>query len=110
MTECVVQTPGISGSLTPSGLTIGGLHTPVVLTFGSWLPLPATALTDRNALGIQNFSGNDILVNFSNVGATTIGLTIRNNAERYYDITESIILYATPVLNQATTVLIEELA
>jgi len=53
-------TGDISGSFSPSGLTIGGKITEVVLNSTAWVALPLTALTSRNALNIQNNSGIEI--------------------------------------------------
>lgn len=101
----------ICGSATfqPSGLTIGGKITEVTLNSSTWTALPATALTDRNEIGIQNLSGIEIKLNFDNTVSTYTGVTLSSGSERHYSITDGIQIFGK---SQSGTPLItvEELA
>lgn len=101
----------VGGSLTstPSGLNIGGKVTEVTLNDTTWTPLPLTPLTDRNAVAIQNRSGIEVKINYDNTAIGYLGMVIPTGGERFYDLTDDILIYAkassgTPILN------IEELA
>jgi len=76
-----------------SGLKNSGRHTLVTINDSSWTPIPATPLTDRNAIAIQNNSAVDVKINHTtSVGYQ--GMTIKPGAERSYDIKDTIVLYA----------------
>jgi hypothetical protein len=85
-------TDAIEGSFSPSGLRTAGKITVVELTDSEWRPLPATALSDRNAIAIQNKSGVEMKINYTNTVGYE-GIVIENNGERFYDITDEIIIY-----------------
>ena len=78
----------------PSGLNIAGLITIVSINDSTWTALPITPLTDRNAICIQNSSGVEIKINYSSSIVGYVGISIPNNGQRYYDITENIVIYA----------------
>jgi len=79
----------------PSGLKNAGRHTSVDINASSWTALPLVALTDRNAIAIQNNSAVEVKINYDNSIATYSGMTIRKNGgERQYDIKDTIIIYA----------------
>ena len=85
-------------------LRTSGRVSVVTLNASTWVALPVTALAGRNALSIQNFSGTDIKINYDNSVVGYVGMTIENGVERFYDITDSIIIYAkassgTPDIN-----------
>lgn len=109
MTDCVVIGQPSTGSLTPSGLNIGGKVTEVTLNAVTWTALPPTAQEQRNALSVQNTSNINIKVNYSSSIVGYVGMLVAIGAERQYDITDTIILYGksesgTPTVN------VEELA
>jgi len=90
-------------SIKPSGLNVGGVITEITLNSGSWTALPTTALTNRNAIAIQNNSGIEIKLNYDNLEPTYLGIVLADGNERSYDITDSIVIYAkassgTPVI------------
>ena len=64
---------------------------------------------DRNALNIQNNSGIEIKINYVNTIATYTGIAIADGSERYYDITESIIIYAK-AQSGTPKIVVEEIA
>lgn len=99
----------LSGNLRPSGLNVGGLITEVTLDSTSWTPLPATPLANRNAICIQNRSNIEIKINYDNTVPTYTGMVIVNNGERFYDISDGIIIYAKAT-SGTPTITIEELA
>lgn len=55
-----------------------------------WFLVPATPELTRKGLTIQNYSGSPILVNFSNAAPSTVGVTIEDGGERFYDIQAAI--------------------
>jgi hypothetical protein len=85
---------GFSGSFSQSGLTIAGLHTEVTIDDVSWTPLPATPQVNRNAIGIQNYTGFDLKINFINTPPGYTGMRIPDANEKYYGIKDTIIVYA----------------
>jgi hypothetical protein len=99
----------ICDGLSPSGLTTEGKITEVTLNSSTWVPLPATALTNRNEIGIQNLSGINIKLNFDDNVSGYVGITIANGSERHYSITDDIIIYAKAASGNPT-VTVEELA
>lgn len=84
----------LTGEIVPSGLKNGGRVTEVTINSAGWTALPATALTDRNAIGVQNLSGQEIKINFDNSVSGYIGMVVADGSERQYDITDAIIVYA----------------
>lgn len=107
--ECVIASRVATGTFRLSGLTVGGKITEVTLAAGVWTPLPATALENRNALGVQNQSATEIKLNYDPLTPGYTGILVASGAERYYDITDSIILYAKPIAG-SPTIVVEELA
>jgi hypothetical protein len=98
----------VNGEFTASGLNIGGRVSEVALNDTGWTPLPAVPLANRNAICIQNRSGTEIKIDYRS-DRGYIGMVIPANGERFYDITDDIVIYAratagTPTIN------IEELA
>ena len=105
----VYRRTSVTGEIKPSGLNTGGKVTEVTLDTSNWTALPTTALSDRNAICIQNKSGTEIKINYNNSVVGYVGIVISNGSERFYDITDDIIIYAkassgTPTIN------IEEIA
>ena len=101
----------VIGETRPRGLSKEGLMTSVPLVDTGWTALPATAQTDRNAIGIQNNTGFDIYLNFVNT-ATGLGdsIIVRDGDFKTYDITDEIILYGRMSTGGSGSVIVEELA
>jgi hypothetical protein len=101
----------LTGNIQPSGLQNAGLVTEVVIDDTNWTPLPATALTDRNAIVVQNLSGKEIKINYSSSVPGYVGVVVSDGSERAYDIKDSIVLYGkvAPGLGNAV-INIEELS
>lgn len=99
----------VSGGVTTSGLNTGGKITEVVLDSTNWTPLPATPLANRNAICIQNRSLIEIKMNYDNTVPTYTGVVIVSNGERFYDITDQIIVYAKAT-SGTPTIIVEEIA
>jgi hypothetical protein len=78
----------------PSGLNIGGLVTVVALSAGSWTALPPTALTDRNAIAIQNQSEIEVKINYDDTESGYVGIIIPPGGERFYDVGDNIDIFA----------------
>jgi hypothetical protein len=95
----------------PSGLRNGGKVTEVTINDITWTALPSTALTDRNAMSIINRSGVEVKVNYDNSVAGYVGVPINNNDERYYDIKDTIVIYAKATTGAGSvTLIIEEIS
>lgn len=94
----------------PAGLTREGKITEVTVSETTWTPLPATALADRNALGVQNRSGSSLRLNYDPLAPITVGIVIPNNIDRFYNITDSIVVYAVTLAGSPVVVTVEELA
>jgi hypothetical protein len=75
------------------GQSTGGRITEVTLNDTTWTPLPATALDPRNAVGIQNTSAINVKTNWDNTVVGFVGMLVRPNNERYYEIAETIVVY-----------------
>jgi len=99
----------VTGSFRPAGLTIGGRLSFVTLSDSSWTALPVAALANRNAISIQNTSGVEIKLDYVNTEPTFKGLTVGSGNERFYSISDSIIIYAKAA-SGTPEILIEELA
>lgn len=111
MTECIIQGNQITGTLKVSGLNIAGRVSIISINDTSWTPLPAVALDQRNAIGIQNSSGVEIKLNYDPATVGYVGVKMGIEAERYYDITDAIIIYAKATPGSGTvSVTIEELS
>ena len=104
----------ITGSFRPAGLTIKGVIKETAISDSAWSPLPTTAEVDRNALSIQNQSalgsGLQIKLRYDDPGAGYVGVEIDPKGERFYQITDTIIIYAKAVSGSGSiTILTEEL-
>lgn len=95
--------------VSPSGLSIAGRITEVQLSSSAWTALPATPLADRNSIAIQNVSGVAIKLNYDNTESGYVGVLVPAEAERQYDITDDILIYAKAE-SGTPTVVIEELS
>lgn len=100
----------VEGSFAPSGLKNGGAVTEVTLNDSTWTALPGTSLTDRNAIAIQNLSGNEIKINYDNGVSGYVGMTIPDGGERQYDLTDAITIYGKAESGATPTITVEELS
>lgn len=90
----VIVKTSATGVFKPSGLNVAGRFSLVTLSDASWTALPVSPLSNRNAMSIQNQSGVEIKVNYDSGVATYTGVTIPAGGERFYDITDDIVIYA----------------
>lgn len=105
----VIDAPTDGLPVYPSGLRNAGKVTEVSINSASWTALPPLPLTNRNALAIQNYSGQTVKINYSNSVVGFIGLIIPDQSERQYDITESIPIYGKCESGSAV-VIVEEIS
>jgi len=85
----------VTGTFTPSGLRVAGRVTEVLLSTTSWTALPpGGALDNRNAINIQNYSGDEIKLNFDPAEPGYVGIYLNDQSERNYDIKDSIEIFA----------------
>lgn len=103
-----VQAPG-GLDVYPNGLRVAGRVSVVNLNANTWTALPASPLSQRNAISIQNLSGQPIKVNYSASIGGFVGITIADQSERNYNITDAIILYAKSQSGTAQ-IIVEELS
>jgi hypothetical protein len=83
------------GSISQAGLSNGGRISTVEINENTWTPVPAVPLANRNGLGLQNFdTGANLLIQYDNTAPSSIGITLVDNAERFYTITDEIVIYA----------------
>lgn len=98
-----------SGTVTQSGLHIAGRVTEVSVNPTTWTLLPASPLSARNAMAIQNYSGQQIKLNYDPLAVGYVGVIIDDSNERFYDITDTIPIYAKSV-SSVVTIIVEELS
>lgn len=98
------------GTVTPSGLSIAGRITEVVLNDTTWTALPAVPLALRNQINIQNNSLSALKVRYDTVPLGYVGIELSSGAERQYAITPSIAIYAKLEPGGAGTITVEELS
>jgi hypothetical protein len=85
----------VTGTFTPSGLRIAGRVTEVLLSTTEWTALPPGGpLADRNAINIQNYSGDEIRLNYSNTIPGFTGIILNDQSERAIDVKDTIQIYA----------------
>jgi hypothetical protein len=101
----------IEGSVQFQGLRTQGKITHLSLTAGSWTALPASALSDRNSICIQNISGSSlvVIINYSVLAPSTEGFRIPDGGFKSMAITDGIQVYGR-MLSGSGTVVVEELA
>lgn len=101
LSDSVVGVEGLGGS---------GKVTIVALTSSAWTALPATALTNRNAIVIQNQSdnGNAVILNYS-ASSPAEGMRLEDRGTKGLSLKETVIVYGRMVSGTGT-VAIEELA
>jgi hypothetical protein len=112
MSECITQPTISQGEISPKGLQRGGKVTEVVVSSTQWTALPPVALSQRNAICVQNQSNIEIKTNYESfepLPAGYVGITIGVGQERFYDITDSIILYAKAQAG-SPTITVEEIS
>jgi len=100
----------ITGDVSILGLKNGGRVTEVTLNSVTWTALPAAALTDRNAIAVQNMSATEVKVNYDSTTVGYVGMAIlASGGERQYDIQDDIILYGKSAAG-SVSVNVEEIA
>lgn len=89
---------------------VQGLITKVDITNIGWTALPLTALSGRRAINIQNPSGLEVYINYSNTAQIDSSIKIASDGERSYDAKDTITYYArlAPDANPASIGLIVE--
>lgn len=97
------------GAISPAGLSNGGRISLVEINENGWTPCPAVPLANRNGISLQNFeTGANMLLQYDNTAPSTEGVNLVDNAERFYTITDSIIIYARTKPGGGTVNLIVE--
>jgi hypothetical protein len=104
-----IQDVNIHGGVKTQGLTLGGLVTEVVLNDTTWAALPANPRASRNAVSIQNFSGQLIKLNYNPETVGLVGVYVMDQNERFYDISDTILIYGKST-SGTCTIVVEEIA
>ena len=99
----------IEGAFAPSGLKNGGVVTEVQISSNEWTALPHNAYELRNAMSIQNQTGEEIKINYDPTITGYVGVVLVDKGERYYDITSDITVYAKAKPGSSGLVIVEEL-
>lgn len=103
-------TVSVTGEFTPSGLRIAGRVTPVLLSTTAWTALPPGGpLANRNAINIQNYSGDEIRLNYDPTVAGFNGIILNDQSERNLDIKDTIQLYAKAKIG-GTIIIVDEIS
>jgi hypothetical protein len=97
----------VCGEFAPKGLNDQGLITEVTLNSATWTPLPASALLNRNGVGVQNDTSNNIKINFDNTVVGFVGWKIAKNGELFMDVRDNIIIYAKSQSGTPTVTIME---
>lgn len=74
-----------------------GKVTEVTINDTTWTPLPATALAGRKTVAIQNQSNAEIKINYNPAQAGYVGMIIKKDGERVYNISDDVIIYAKAI-------------
>lgn len=100
-----------TGTFQQTGLKVLGKTTMLSVDDTAWYAAPATALSGRNNIEIQNPSNatSDLLWVYDNSSGPTVGFHIHPGASRSLSITDSIHVYVRTV-SGSTTVVVEELS
>lgn len=99
-----------TGTFTPTGLTTEGKFTEVTINTSTWTALPATALSARNTINIQNDTGENVKLNYDSGVVGFVGILLPDGGERSYPITDSIVIYAKSETTDGVVLGVEELA
>ena len=99
----------VEGSIKTSGLTIGGRVSTVSINDTTWTALPVTPLANRNAVAIQNYTGQTVKLNYNNTTVGFEGVILQDSNERYYDISQTILIYAK-CASGTVSIVVEEIA
>jgi hypothetical protein len=95
----------------PGALTTAGKISEILINDSSWTQIPAIPLANRRSLSIQNTSGFEIKINYDNSTIGYVGVKIKNEIERFYNITANIALYAKSRPGSGTvSIIIEEIS
>lgn len=97
------------GKLATQGLSRSGKITTVLLNTLTWSALPASSLTLRNTIAIQNRTGQDIRLNFDPLAPISDGWLLPDQYERSYPIAENVLIYAVSTVS-SVSITVEELA
>lgn len=106
--ETAVRTTS-SGTFTYSGLSEAGVITMITLNSTTWTKITPSPLVNRNAVNIQNQTGTEIKINYSNTVSGYVGISIPDKGERFYDIQGPIDIWAKTEISTGQ-IAVEELA
>lgn len=107
-----VSGSNFSGSFTPSGLKTAGKTTMLTISNDQWYEVPASPLTGRNNVELQNPSTSalDVIWNYDNTKPLTEGIRTPPGGSRSIAITNGIPVYVTLSGVGPVVVAVEELS
>lgn len=88
-------------------LNVGGVMSSVDLNPTTWTALPASPLSTRKTIAIQNQSAGEIKLSYSDSTPGYVGVAIAVGGERVYNLTADVQLYGKCVSGTAT-IIVEE--
>lgn len=103
-----IRSNTVSGSVSTSGLSIAGKITIVTLSSAVWTALPIAPLINRNHISIQNLSGVEMKINYTD-SVGYIGIVVADGSERHVDITDDVIIFGR-VVSGSPSVTVEEVS
>jgi hypothetical protein len=110
ISEVTSTTSGtVSGTVESTSPINSGKITKVTLDNTSWTAIPTSAAANRQGLGIQNLSGDNLLLNWSNTAPANEYIFVASGAERYYSAKTGAILYGRFQTIATGTIIVEEL-
>ena len=109
----------VTGSFSPSGLTVKGITTKVLVPSASWVKLERSGtstptgtgpLADRNSITVQNQSGVDMKIRLELEDTTYTGVLMKDGGSRYYDVTDDIDVFIRAASGTDNVAILEEIA
>lgn len=82
----------------------------VSLTNDDWTPVPAVPMPGRKAMGVQNTTGDNVLIQYDPNADADVGILLSNGNERYYSYTDDCVVYMRLKTAATGDIVIEELA
>ena len=90
----IIKLPSSINNSIPSGLSSFAKITSVLINSDEWTKLPIDQSINRHAINIQNNSNTEIRLQYDPSANYENGIVMPKNTERYYQITNDIIIYA----------------
>lgn len=107
--EVVIGNPDDISSGGSSIPHVAGVITEMSINASTWTKIPVNSLENRRSVAVQNFTGDEIKLNYSDSISGYVGVVVKDKNERFYDMSPPIELYAKSI-SGTVTIIVEELA